>query len=83
MKKLKFLFCFIVCFALLFCGCKSTNPLYSKVSELRCDVYSGSSENFSLSACYGFIETPKLNDAKIGERVYLLQFKLNVRENNI
>ncbi|MBR2498124.1 MAG: hypothetical protein IKB67_00180 [Clostridia bacterium] len=76
MKKLKFCICFLVCFSIVFCGCKTPNPLFPLVSELRSDVFSGSSENLSLTACYGFNETPKLNDAKIGERVYLLQFKL-------
>lgn len=76
MKKLRFCFCFIIVFTMLFCACKTPNPLHSLVSELRSDVYSGSGETISLTACYGFNETPLKSDGKVGERVYALQFKL-------
>ncbi len=73
--------CFCLCFCtLIFMGCKSQNPLISSVSELRSDIFSGSNENFTLKAQYGFKETPYHNDGKVSSRVYLLTFKLVDKE---
>ncbi len=81
MKTLKFCFniciCLMICFCVFFVGCKSANPLHLLVSELRCDIFRSESEDVLLTACYGFNETPRINDGKISNRVYLLQFKLN------
>ena len=81
MKILKkfFLFgvLFLVFFSLLaFSSCKKENSLVSYVSDLRCNQYYGKSENFSLSASYGFREKPFISDGKVGERVYALKIKL-------
>ena len=70
-------FLFLVFFSLLaFSSCKKENSLVSYVSDLRCNQYYGKSENFSLSASYGFREKPFVSDGKVGERVYALKIKL-------
>ena len=79
MKKLKnfFLFGFLLLFTLCaFSACKEENSLISRVSDLRCNQYYGKSENFSLTASYGFREKPFISDGKVGERVYTLKIKL-------
>lgn len=79
MKVFKTIFlCFLIPFALV--GCAATNPLTKSVSELRSDIYCGTGEHYSLSACYGFIESPFDNDAIVGTRKYFLRFKLNDKQ---
>ena len=60
----------------VFAGCKKENGLLEYVSELRSDVFAASSEKYDISAAYGFKEEPFLNDGKVGERVYRLNFSL-------
>ena len=48
-------------------GCKNTSSLLPFVSELRCNVYEGESENYHLKGYYGYKETPYLNDAKVSD----------------
>lgn len=57
-------------------GCSKVNRLYSRLSELRLNLYEGESENYSLRAHYGFCETPNINDGTVGEKVYKLTFKI-------
>ena len=70
----------LTCFAafLLFgaFSCEKKKTLNDFVSELRTDVFEGSSDNYSLKAAYGFKETPYINDGVIGEKVYSLSFVL-------
>lgn len=81
LKKTIKIFClFLITFSIFSLSCKSTNPLYSAVSELRSELYSGNSENYKLEACYGFKETPYSNDAKVSEKVYALIFRLFDKE---
>ena len=83
MKK----FCFV--FSLLFfclgifglVGCKEkTDDLSRYVSELRCELYEGSNEKYSLKASYGYREQNYSNDGKVGNKVYTLSFRLDVKE---
>lgn len=61
-------------------GCKSENPLYSHVSELRLNLYEGQSENYQIKAQYGYREHPYKNDASAGQPIYTLTFKLIGKE---
>lgn len=81
----KFFIClFLVLISLVFSfslwSCKKVDPLLNQISELRCDIFNGESENFSLTAYYGFCERPYINDGKVGERFYELVFKLKNKE---
>ena len=81
MKKfLIYLCCFLSVFSVFFVGCKEQNPLYDHISELRCCLFEGESENFRLKACYGFRETPYNNDGQVCSRVYKLSFRLEDKE---
>ena len=76
-------FIIILVFTLLLTGisgCKNEENLFDFVSELRCEIYQGSSENFSVKAVYGFKEQPFNNDGKVGEVVYGLTFKILDKE---
>ncbi len=73
--------CVFVCaFLSVFCSflyaCKPVNPLYDRVSELRCNIYEGSFDQLTVIAHYGFKETPFDNDGKPCKKVNLLTFKL-------
>ena len=57
-------------------ACNNLNSLANHVSELRMDVFEGENQNFNLTAGYGFRENPFINDGKVGNREYLLTFKL-------
>lgn len=57
-------------------SCEKKKSLSDFVSELRTDVFEGSSENYSLKAAYGFKESPFANDGVIGEKIYSLSFVL-------
>lgn len=63
-----------------FTACKSENPLYSHVSELRQNIYEGQSQNYHVKAQYGYREHPFDNNAKVDEHVYRLIFKLMDKE---
>ena len=81
MKKIISILCLILCFSFIFCfGCKQKNPLVDCVSELRCDIFEGKSQNFSIKCSYGFKETPYKNDALVGQKVYMLCFRLLDKE---
>ncbi len=80
MKKLMTFILVVLCTITLFSGCKSDNPLEKYVSELRCDVFYGQSENFTIKAGYGFKETPYNNDGKARSRQNLLTFRLLDKE---
>ena len=59
------------------CGCKNqTDNLMNYVSELKCELYEGASENYTLKASYGFKEVDYQNDAKVGKVQHLLTFRL-------
>lgn len=80
MKKISII---LVLLTLILCnlfGCKSVNPLYNRVSELRENIFVGSCECTTIKAGYGFRETPFNNDKKVSERVYLLDFRLLDKE---
>ena len=75
-KRITVLFVMCISFCIVFSACSKVNPLYERVSELRSDLFLGEGENFTLSACYGFKETPYLNDANVNDKIYCLNFKL-------
>ena len=76
LRKITILFLISIFASVFLCSCANINPLYDKVSELRSDLFLGEGEHFSLSACYGFKETPFLNDTLVNEKIYYLSFKL-------
>lgn len=74
------LICFI-CLSLFplfyfFC-CAEQKKLSDYVSELRYDVFEGSSDSYSLKAAYGFKENPPANDGVIKDKIYSLTFLLD------
>ncbi len=83
LKKINKILCFLLLFSIIFnCSCKQVNPLYDAVSELRCQLYTASNDDYKLDACYGFIETPYNNDAKVRQKVYSLSFRLHDKESD-
>ena len=82
MKKFSIIFLILVlslC-ACLFCGCEKQDDLEKYISELRTTVYEGESQNYKLSANYGFREYSLINDGKVGNKTYFLTFKLLDRQ---
>lgn len=71
---------FVVLLGILvpFSACKKENPYLKNVSELKQNVYFGSSENYSVTAYFGYREDPFINDGKCGNKVYGYTFKLNI-----
>lgn len=76
MKKKILIFCLLLIFPLLFCSCSDSLSLTDSVCELRSDVFYGECETVSLRAGYGFKETPSSFDKTVGQRKYLLTFKI-------
>ena len=63
------------------CDCTSEEDgLTLNVSQLRYELYQGESQNYTLFAEYGYTESPYLADGKMGERVYILRFRLPDRQ---
>ena len=81
MKKVSIILAILTLSLFTFCGCKKVNPLYEHVSELRQTIFVGSCDNLTLKAGYGFKETPFINDKKVSEKVYFLDFRLLDKEN--
>ena len=81
MKKFLSVFITVITILSIFLfGCTKVNPLISAVSELRSDLFEGTGEHFTIKACYGFKEAPFNNDASVGEKAYLLTFRLMDKE---
>ncbi len=79
MKNLKLytiLFLLFSCLLFTLFGCKKSMDLSPFVSELKTQIYSSESEEFKLTASYGFKEKHYNSDGKISERVYVLAFRL-------
>ncbi len=74
----------LVCLLTLLCsvfalGCNvnsNAQPLEPYVSQLKSDIFEGSSDSFALKAFYGFCEAPLEQNGKAEKRVYLLTFRL-------
>lgn len=58
----------------VFSGCASKNPLLDSVSQLNSNLYLGESQNYLVSAYYGFSENPATLDGKVGSIEY--QFRI-------
>ena len=59
------------------CDCNGEEQgLSVYVSQLRYQLYEGKSQNYTLFAEYGYTESPYLADGKIGEKIYVLKFRL-------
>lgn len=80
MKKFLCILLATLALSTLFYGCKKAPDYSVYVSELRAYIYQGESENYHVKACYGFKETPFINDGKVGNTVNLLQLKLIGKE---
>lgn len=59
--------CFAILCFLFTCGCSKESKLLPYISELRETLYEGSSERYTVTAGYGFCETPRQSDGKVGE----------------
>lgn len=63
------------CLGISFSGCANKEkPLTLHVSELRSDVYSGKCEYTTLTATYGYRETPYSQDGNVAQKIYALTF---------
>ncbi|MBR5900232.1 MAG: hypothetical protein IKZ38_02415 [Clostridia bacterium] len=81
-KKLGVVFLLLAvtfCSTLTFSGCKNQEDLTPYLSQLHDKVYLGENE-YSLKSVYGFKETPFLNDGKIGDKEWALNFTLKADE---
>ena len=61
-------------------GCDERSSLTPYVSQLRCDTFYGENDSLKLKAHYGFIESPFVNDGKVGNCEYSLDFILSDKE---
>lgn len=62
-------------FSIFFSGCSTKEkPLSLHVSELRSNVYSGKCEYTTLTATYGYRETPYSQDGSVAQKIYALTF---------
>ncbi len=77
-----FLLFFIISTLLAVAACnrRDNNRLCDYLTELRSDIFEGSSENYHIKAAYGFKESPFANDGIIGNKVYSLSFLLVDKE---
>ncbi|MBO4251134.1 MAG: hypothetical protein J5911_00550 [Clostridia bacterium] len=76
MRKFIVLFLLTVCVACS-AGCKK--DLYAgNISELRQDIYAGNAQNATITAYYGFRETPFKSDGVVSDKIYGFTFKLDV-----
>ena len=62
---------------ILLTSCAKKEGLERNVSELRDNVYAGSSESFTLSAVSGYKENPYLKDGKVGLVCPYVIFKID------
>lgn len=83
MEKRLSLLLTILCLLCFFTACSKPFSLEQNVSQLRLELFEGENENFSLKASYGFIETPFVNDGKVGTKVNQLNFKLLNKETDV
>jgi len=68
----------------LFSGCEQNKTLDQNVSELKCDVFMGESENYALKASYGFKEIQSSLDDQANNKIYALTFRLlNVQTDDV
>lgn len=72
----KFLVLFFSISLCFFAGCTKQSALLPYISELRLDVYEGSSQDYELKANYGFREKTKRLDGIVGEKNYVLSIIL-------
>jgi hypothetical protein len=73
----KFFIVFVCLFLSIFTlSCSKSNGLVPFVSELRSNLYEGSSESFKVKAGYGFKESPYSTDGVVKEKTYALTFKI-------
>ena len=80
-KFYKIIFVFLLT-TLTFCcvfltSCAKKEGLFKSVSELRDNVYAGSSESFTLSAVSGYKESPYVKDGKVGLVCPYVIFKID------
>ena len=83
MKKSIFVLISLLTFLCFFSACAAPFSLVPFVSELRSDIFIGSSENFNVKASYGFKETPFSNDAKVGIKIDQMTFRLLDSETDV
>lgn len=60
-----------------FCACEKQSALLPYVTELRQNIYTGESENYSLTAYYGYTTASGETTSK---KVYALDFKLKGKQ---
>ena len=76
MKKIVLFFICLIVPCTFLCSCKSQNSLDGFVSELRSNCFESVDSNLSIKAGYGFVEQqPDLNGS-VGDKIYVLKFKL-------
>ena len=63
-------------------GCASSDQLSNHLSELKSDIFYGESQNYTIKASYGFIETPYVNDGAVKTIENTLSFRLVGKESD-
>ncbi len=83
MKKFRFIILLLSLLTLISAfsfGCAKPFSLSDYVSELRSNIFLGSSSDYSVKAFYGFREVNPVQDGKVGEKQNLLTFRLLDKE---
>lgn len=77
MRKIIGIIFLIVCLTPTF-GCKKADAYSDSISELKQDIYTGNSEEYPLTADYGFKESPYTLDGVVSTPIYGYTFKLHI-----
>lgn len=59
-------------------GCRENNIYIEKISDLRQDIYTGNADDLTITAHYGFKESPFIADGKASDKVYGYTFTLHI-----
>lgn len=83
MKKFIFIPILIILATFTLSGCKQKIDLTDKISELRYDILTGQTENYTLKAEVGERETPCVTDGEIKEKTPYVTLTLTASDLNI
>ena len=76
MRKFTVVFILMIC---VICSVGCTKDIYTdRISELRQDIYTGNVDGATITAYYGFKETPYAADGNVAEKIYGYTFYLSV-----
>ena len=78
MKKSRIILPLLTIFITLscLCACNDKLDLTTSISNLKCNAYESQDSEYKILANYGFKEKQNSKDGKVGDKIYLLSFKL-------